>query len=76
MALRDEVWFAEFVAEAQRRSATAEGELLVIFDVLADWLGSGGYTSNILIKVLMEMGPDHPLGRASVEYLAKIRGHV
>jgi AcrR family transcriptional regulator len=76
LALRDRVWFAEVVAEARRRSATPEEELLVIFDVFADWLGSGGYKSNMLIKVLMEMGPDHPLGHASVEHLARIRGHV
>jgi AcrR family transcriptional regulator len=76
LALRDQVWFSEVVAEAQRRSATPEEELLAIFDVFADRLGSGGYRSNMLIKVLMEMGPDHPLGHASVQHLARIRGHV
>lgn len=76
LALRDQIWFAEVVAEAQRRSATPEEELLVIFDVFADWLGGGGYESNVFIKVLMEMGPDHPLGRACVGYMARIRGHV
>lgn len=76
LALRDQIWFAEVVAEAQRRSATPEEELLVIFDVFADWLGDGGYKSNLFIKVLMEMGPDHPLGRACVGYMARIRGHV
>jgi hypothetical protein len=25
---------------------------------------------------MLEMGPAHPLGRASIDYLAKIRGHV
>jgi AcrR family transcriptional regulator len=76
LALRDQIWFAEVVAEAQRRSATPEEELLVIFDVFAEWLGDGGYKSNLFIKVLMEMGPDHPLGRACVGYMARIRGHV
>jgi hypothetical protein len=76
LALRDQNWFSEIVAEAQRRSATPEEELLVIFDVFADRLGDGGYKTNMLIKVLMEMGPDHPLGQASVTYLARIRGHV
>jgi AcrR family transcriptional regulator len=76
LALRDQVWFGDVVAEAKRRSAAPEEELLVIFDVFADRLGSGGYKSNMLIKVLMEMGPDHPLGRASVQYLARIRGYV
>ncbi|UKA53944.1 TetR/AcrR family transcriptional regulator [Arthrobacter sp. FW305-BF8] len=76
LALRDQIWFSEIVAEAQRRSATPEEELLVIFDVFADRLGDGGYKTNMLIKVLMEMGPDHPLGQASVTYLARIRGHV
>ncbi|WP_314192436.1 TetR/AcrR family transcriptional regulator [uncultured Arthrobacter sp.] len=76
LALRDKVWFAEIIAEAQRRGVTPEEELLAFFDVFADRLGSGGYRSNMLITVLMEMGPDHPLGRASVEYLARIREHV
>jgi AcrR family transcriptional regulator len=76
LALRDQIWFDEVVAEVQRRSCTSEEELLVIFDVFAERLGDGGYQSNVLIRVLMEMGPDHPLGRACVEYLARIRGHV
>jgi AcrR family transcriptional regulator len=76
LARRDQLWFTGVVAEAQRRSATPEEELLVIFDVFADRLGSGGYKTNMLIKVLMEMGPDHPLGQASVTYLARIRGYV
>jgi hypothetical protein len=76
LALQHEVWFEDIVAEAQRRSDTPEGELLVIFDVFADRLESGGYKSNMLIRVLMEMGPDHPLGVASVEYLARIRAHA
>jgi AcrR family transcriptional regulator len=76
LALRDQVWFEDVVAEAQRRSTAPENELLVIFDVFADLLGSGGYKTNMLIRVLMEMGPDHPLGQASVQYLARIRGHV
>jgi len=76
LALRDQVWFGDVVAEAQRRSSVPEDELLVIFDVFADRLGSGGYKSNMLIRVLMEMGPDHPLGQASVHYLARIRVHV
>ena len=76
LARRDQVWFGEVVAEARRRGASPEDELLAIFEVFADWLGSGGYKSNIFIKVLMEMGPDHPLGQASVQYLARIRGHA
>lgn len=76
LALRAQVWFDEVVAEAEHRSRGPEEELLVIFDVLADWLRDGGHRSNMLIKVLMEMGPDHLLGRACVEHLARIRGHA
>jgi AcrR family transcriptional regulator len=76
LALRHQIWYDEVATEVQRRSRTPEEELLVIFDVFADRLADGGYQSNMLIKVLMEMGPDHPLGRACVEYLARIRGHV
>ncbi|MDQ0864968.1 TetR/AcrR family transcriptional regulator [Arthrobacter globiformis] len=60
LALRDQVWFSGIVAEAQRRSASPEEELLVIFDVFADRLHSGGYKSNMLIKVLMEMAQITP----------------
>ena len=28
------------------------------------------------INVLLEMGPDHPLGKASIGYLSRIRGHI
>ncbi|MDQ1060798.1 AcrR family transcriptional regulator [Arthrobacter globiformis] len=76
LALRDHIWFDEVMAEVQHRSRTSEEELLVIFDVFAERLGDGGYQSNMLIRVLMEMGPDHPLGKACVGYLARIRGHV
>ena len=76
LALQHEVWFEDIVAEAQRRSDSPEEELLVIFDVFADRLGSGGYRSNMLIRVLMEMGPEHPLGMARVEYLASTRAHA
>jgi AcrR family transcriptional regulator len=76
LALRHQTWFDEVMTETQNRSRTPEEELLVIFDVFAERLGDGGYQSNMLIKVLMEMGPDHPLGSACVGYLARIRGHV
>ncbi|WP_346763000.1 TetR/AcrR family transcriptional regulator [Arthrobacter sp. Soil736] len=76
LALREQIWFDEIMAEVQRRSHTSEEELLVILNVFAERLGDGGYQSNMLIRVLMEMGPDHPLGKACVGYLARIRGHV
>lgn len=61
------------VAESSRRGNTPEERLLAIFDVLDEWFHRPDYESCSYIKVLFELGHGHPLGRASAEYLAKIR---
>jgi AcrR family transcriptional regulator len=61
------------VAESSRRGTTAEERLLAIFDVLDEWFHRPDHESCSYIKVLFELGQGHPLGRASAEYLAKIR---
>jgi AcrR family transcriptional regulator len=77
LALRDQVWTVDLiVAEARRRGNTPEERLLAIFDVFGDWFIRDDFEACTFINVLLEMGPEHPLGQASIGYLARIRGHL
>ena len=77
LALRDQVWTVDLiVSEARRRVTTPEGRLLAIFDVFGDWFHRDDFEACTFINVLLEMGPEHPLGEASIGYLARIRGHI
>jgi AcrR family transcriptional regulator len=74
---RDKQWTVEaIVSEARRRGNTPTEQLLAIFDVFGDWFLREDFEACSFINVLLEMGPAHPLGQASIDYLAKIRGHV
>ncbi|NKX54166.1 TetR/AcrR family transcriptional regulator [Arthrobacter mobilis] len=74
---REEVWTQEVImASAARRGSTPEERLLAIFDVFGDWFRRRDFEGCTFINVLLEMGPDHPLGRASIDYLARIREYV
>ena len=77
LELRDQVWTVELiVAEARRRGTTAEARLLAVFDVFGDWFQREDFEACTFINVLLEMGPGHPLGKASIGYLSGIRGHI
>jgi AcrR family transcriptional regulator len=77
LALRDQVWTVDLiVSEARRRGNTAEERLLAIFDVFGDWFHRDDFEACTFINVLLEMGPEHPLGKASIGYLSRIRGHI
>ena len=77
LELRDQVWTVDLiVAEARRRGGTAEGRLLAVFDVFGDWFQREDFEACTFINVLLEMGPGHPLGKASIDYLTGIRGHI
>lgn len=74
---RDRQWTVEaIVGNARRRADTPEQQLLAIFDVFADWFARDDFEACSFINILLEMGAEHPLGQASIDYLAKIRGHV
>jgi AcrR family transcriptional regulator len=77
LALRDQVWTVDLiVTEARRRGNTPEERLLAIFDVFGDWFHRDDFEACTFINVLLEMGPEHPLGKASIGYLTRIRGHI
>ena len=47
--------------------------LLAVFDVFDEWFRQGTVEVSSFLHVLMEMGPEHPLGQASMDYLARTR---
>lgn len=74
---RDKQWTVDkIISDARSRGETPEDQLLAIFDVFADWFARDDFEACSFINILLEMGSDHPLGRASIDYLEKIRGHV
>jgi AcrR family transcriptional regulator len=74
LQLREQEWTVGVVeAGARSRAGTPEGRLLAIFDVFDEWFHRDDYEACTFINVLLEMGREHPLGRASVEHLSNIR---
>jgi AcrR family transcriptional regulator len=63
-------------AGARQRGATPEQQLLAVFDVFDDWFRSAEFDACSFINVMLELGPAHRLGRASIEHLERIRGIV
>jgi hypothetical protein len=48
----------------------------VVFDVFDEWFQQGVAEVSSFLHVMMEMGPDHPLGKASIDYLARTRDQL
>ena len=77
LEMREQRWTHGLVeAEAQRRGSDPEERLLAIFDVFDEWFHRDDFEACSFINVLLEMGPQHPAGDASVEYLDHIRSIV
>ena len=77
LAEREQLWTLGFVElEARRRGFTAEERLLAIFDVFDEWFNRDDFEACSFINVLLEMGRDHPSGKASIDYLENIRSVV
>ena len=71
---REELWTKGWVeAEARRRGATAEEQLLAIFDLFDEWFHRSDFEACSFVNVLLEMTSQHPLGKASAKYLDNIR---
>lgn len=77
LARREQRWTHEWLeAEARRRGATPEEQLLAIFDVFGEWFRRDDFEACAFINVLLEMGADHSAGKACVGYLEGIRSIV
>jgi AcrR family transcriptional regulator len=74
LAQREQRWTLAFVeAEARRRGATPEEQLLAIFDVFDEWFRRADFEGCAFIRLLLEMGAEHPAGRASIHHLDNVR---
>jgi AcrR family transcriptional regulator len=74
---REQRWTVEFVeAEARRRGATPEEQLLAIFDALDEWFRRDDFEGCSFINTLLEMRIQHPAGKASIRHLDNIRSLV
>jgi AcrR family transcriptional regulator len=74
---REQRWTVEFVeAEARRRAATPEEQLLAIFDAFDEWFRRDDFEACSFINTLLEMRAGHPAGKASIHHLEKIRSLV
>jgi len=66
---------------ALQRGITPEEQLLAIFDVFDDWFreewsGRDQFEGCSFVNVLLELGPKHPAGEASLRHLENIRSIV
>src|SRR6201998_3723027 len=75
---REELWTHGLIEEQSRqRGETPEEQLLAIFDVMHYWFQlRDGYEGCSFINVLLELGADHPAGRASVAHIDHVRDIV
>jgi AcrR family transcriptional regulator len=75
---REELWTHGLIDEQSRqRGDTPEEQLLAIFDVMHDWFQRrDGYEGCSFINVLLELGADHPAGRASIAHIDHVRDIV
>ena len=74
---RERLWTRDFVeAGARERGATPEERLLAIFDVFDGWFRREDFEACSFINVMLELGPEHPGGEASVRHLENIRSLV
>jgi AcrR family transcriptional regulator len=74
-----ERWFAErraAITKAAEGCSTPEEALLAAFEVLDDWFQRDVAEVGTFLQVMIEMGPNHPLGRASIDYLTRIRAQL
>jgi AcrR family transcriptional regulator len=74
---REHHWTVEFVeAEARRRGATPEEQLLAIFDAFDEWFRRQDFEACSFINTLLEMRARHPAGEASIQHLENVRSLV
>jgi AcrR family transcriptional regulator len=74
---RYQVFVAGYLeAGVLRRADTAEGQLLAVFYVLDEWFRWADFESSSYLRVLLELGSGHRLGRESLRQLEKIRVRI
>src|ERR1700739_2499430 len=72
--LREQRWTKDLIeAGAIPRGSHPQERMLAIFDVLDEWFHRDDFEAGSFIKVLLELGPEHPAGGASVRHLEQLR---
>jgi AcrR family transcriptional regulator len=75
--LREERWTMAWIdAEARHRANTPEEQLLTIFDLFDEWFHRDDFEADSFVNVLLELGPTHPAGRASIKHLGNVRAII
>jgi AcrR family transcriptional regulator len=75
--LREERWTMAWIdGEARHRADTPEEQLLTIFDLFDEWFHRDDFEADSFVNVLLELGPSHPAGKASIEHLGNVRAIV
>ncbi|KHL00537.1 TetR family transcriptional regulator [Sinomonas humi] len=64
---------SEAIDAAVARNADQDDALLAVFDVFDVWFLLGRAQVMTFVQVMMEMGPEHLLGRASIRYMERTR---
>ncbi len=64
------------IAETGRRTENPTGRLMAIFDVLDGWFRQDDFQACAFVSTMLEMGPNHPLGIASIDYLVQVRAFI
>lgn len=73
LQLREERWTRGWLEEGVReRGGSPEDQLLAVFDLFDDWFRGPEFEGCPFIRVLLEMGAEHPAGAASVEHLGTL----
>jgi len=77
LRMRADLWSTDVVvAESRRRASEPQDRLLAIFDVFDEWFQRDDFEGDSFVNVLIEMGAEHPLGKASIEHLSDVRRAV
>ena len=74
---REQHWTRDLLeVQAGRPHASPRERLLAIFDVLHERIHSEDFDAYLFFNALVEMGAEHPAGRASVRHVENIRSIV
>ena len=74
LAWWDRAWMLELMSiETTDAVSPLEGRLLAVFDALSERLRAENFDVLPFTRVLIEVGSDHPIGRACIRYLEGVR---
>lgn len=75
---RERLWTEEWLQhESRLRGEHPQDRLLAIFDLFDEWFHRPDFEGCPFLTTMMEVNdPEHPVHRASVEHLARIRGYL